>query len=274
MNTTNLQLPKLNMILLLLISFVPTSYKHGKYVFFIVWGLIFLLIVFNLFKGIYKNKQVTMNGSLVLLFFAALMASPFVLHNKVGMHVYVVSYFFIFFILIYGFIMFKKYEIRYGEQFFRQFTVLMNILSIMNLYQIILMRPFFANLLIDNLYQGSSYGNSTFRTISIFGHPIVCGLFFSLLFICNIYLIKGKYKYLLQILALVNIYSTMSRSAWISLFIVLALYGLKNIKLKKLNIDKSFKWTEVFVGYFIAIALIISVGFMIINVVVKSKNKV
>jgi hypothetical protein len=75
--------------------------------------------------------------------------------------------------------------------------------------------------------------------MSVFGHPIIGGLFFVIAFLLNIYIIKSPIKYIFQIILLVNIYSTKSRSAWIALSIVIILYGiiqLKNKRVMKLSL--------------------------------------
>ncbi|WP_347472652.1 hypothetical protein [Clostridium sp. 3-3] len=101
-------------------------------------------------------------------------------------------------------------------------------------------RPLLLNFLNEKyyLYQERVIGTSSFRTISVFGHPIVCGLFFVIAFIINLYLLKGYKKYIFEIILVINIYSTRSRSSWLTLLLIIILLAVNKIKESKLKFHK------------------------------------
>lgn len=126
---------------------------------------------------------------------------------------------------------FSRYGIGYAENFYKQLTVALNIFSVLNLYQVFFHKPLLLNymILIQNSYPYHFYQDS-YRTLSVFGHPIIAGLFFAVLFFCNLYLIKNPIKYVLQFIVLINIYSTMARSTWIAFILGLLFYLIMHRK--------------------------------------------
>lgn len=142
-------------------------------------------------------------------------------------------------LLIYLYFNFMKFGKKYFYGFLKKVCFLLNLLSIFNLYQVFFHHPFLINYLKLSSTFNYQFNTSHYRTMSVFGHPIIGGLFFVIAFLLNIYIIKSPIKYIFQIILLVNIYSTKSRSAWIALSIVIILYGiiqLKNKRVMKLSL--------------------------------------
>ncbi|HDR8273438.1 TPA: O-antigen ligase family protein, partial [Bacillus cereus] len=177
------------------------------------------------------------------------------------------NYSVIYFIFFYSLLMFYKNGTRYGEQFFIQFTKVLNILSILNLIQIILHKPLLAKFFTEqmNNYQYWAYGTSEFRPVSVFGHPIVSAVFFSLLVICNFYILKGNLKYPLQIVAIMNVYATQSRSAWIALAVIVCIYLIKNFRFKKLKKNVRITHNQLIKIYISIIIVICGTGLLVIS---------
>nr|WP_263324280.1 hypothetical protein [Neobacillus sp. Marseille-Q6967] len=274
MNTVNseLNLPKINIIVILFISFIMSTYIYGEIFHYILYVIILGLLFWDLFQNNKKFKEnIRVNkllmGTCIVLFLLLFLSSISLNELKV----LVKNYSPIYVILIYGLVQYYKYGNKYGEQFFFQFAFLMNVLSVINLYQVIFHRPLLVRFFTEKIdsYQYWAYGTDAFRVISVFGHPIISALFFSVLFICNIYVINSKYKYIkyiLQLIALVNLFATQSRSAWITLVIVLVLYGIRNFKVTKImNYKVELTIKKIFRYYFISIFILIILGFLIFN---------
>ncbi|MGG1911795.1 hypothetical protein ABFY54_07010 [Priestia megaterium] len=269
-NITEVKLPKVNMIILLFISFILANYKHGLMIHYLLFLICFCSIFLALLRGIKLNEEFGINKNLIIFYIILFLAFTFNSLSIIEIKVFIDKYLIICLIIIHGSIQFNKYGRKYGEQFFYQFTILMNIFSFLNIFQLVFHRPMLMMFLTDkmNEYQDFAYGTSAFRTISVFGHPIVSGLFFSLMFICNMYTIKGKFKYPLQMLALINIYSTLSRSAWIALSIVLLFYCIKKFRVGNIfnyQVKKSFTYKELLVSYSIIVFSIFFVGLLFMN---------
>jgi len=268
MSSKEVKLPKINVIILLLISFILSNYKYGENVKYVVYLCMFLGMFFDLAKGLRINPGIQINRVLLLFCFSLFSILAINSLSAGELMTFLRNYFVIFLVMVFGLVQFNKYGIRYTEQFFRQFSILMNIFSFANITQIFLHKPLLIMLLTDkvNAYQTWAYGTSNFRTISVFGHPIVCGLFFSLMFICNSYILKSKFKYILQIVAIINIYSTLSRSAWIALTLVLLLYIIKNGTLLKIfNYKFRLTYKKVYTGCFIVCLMTIFMIFVALN---------
>lgn len=269
-NSTEVKLPKVNMIILLFISFILANYKHGLMIHYLLFLICFCSIFLALVRGIKLNEEFGINPTLIIFCIILFLAFTFNSLSITEIKVFIDKYLIICLTMIYGVVQFNKYGRKYGEQFFYQFTILMNIFSFFNIFQLVFHRPMLAMLLTEkmNEYQDFAYGTSAFRTISVFGHPIVSGLFFSLMFLSNMYMIKGKFKYPLQMLALINIYSTLSRSAWIALSIVLLFYFIKNFRVGKIfnyQGKKRFTYKEVFISYSIAVFSLFFIGLVFMN---------
>lgn len=229
-NIRSIQIPRFNMLILLFFSFLFDIYKYGFIAHYIMFTIILGYIFYKLISTRETNNKIKVNKVLVAFLIFVLFIFVIRSLNLHALHMFLLNYFTIFLVAAYSLIQLKKYEQKYCEQFFQQFCILLNIISFLNIYQLIYKRPFFAEYFTDkiNHYQYFAYGTDLFRAISFFGHPIVSGMFFSVLFICNLYILKGNWKYVLEVIALMNIYYSLSRSAWITLAFVIVLYLLKN----------------------------------------------
>ncbi|MEJ9263616.1 hypothetical protein P4517_34150, partial [Bacillus thuringiensis] len=156
---------------------------------------------------------------------------------------------------------------RYGEQVFIQLTKILNVLSVLNLIQVVLHRPLLSGFFTEQMdkYQYWAYGTGDFRPVSVFGHPIVSALFFSILVICNLYILKGNLKYPLQIVALVNVYASQSRSAWIALAIIVCLYFIKNYRIKKIKRNVRFTYSQLLKIYVSLVIVICGFGLVALS---------
>jgi len=218
------RLPKINFLFILFVVTILQNYKIPLPFGYIFMGLAFLAILKNVIPNItINNSDIKLKKEAILVILASfvlLIGNSVLLGSiKYGLILYFPFYLTVFLTLI----MILKHGINYIYQFLRQFLYTLNILSVINLYQVIFHKPILLNFLIEKYYnfQLSAIGTTEFRTISVFGHPIVCGLFFTVAFVFNFFILqKGKPTfYIIQSILLVNIYSTHSRSAWLSLVI-------------------------------------------------------
>ncbi|WP_445505440.1 O-antigen ligase family protein [Niallia sp. 03091] len=178
------------------------------------------------------------------------------------------NYLLMYMLIFYMYIMFTKYGTQYAAKTYRQLTILLNILSVMNLYQVFFKKPLLLNYMnIREVGYNYHIGTDLYRTMSVFDHPIVCGLFFVIAFLSNIYILKTPlYKYSLQFILLINIYSTMSRSAWIALVISLIFYGTIHYKrIFKLPKQIILTYKKMIIMYIASIFTIIGVIYLIFN---------
>ena len=176
----------------------------------------------------------------------------------------VTRYSLIFLTIFYLYMRLAKYGSMYAEKFYKQLTVLLNIFSVLNLYQVIFHKPLLMNYM-QLLEIGYNYhfGTSAYRTMSVFNHPIICGLFFIVAFFCNIYVLKTPFKHLFQCLLLINIYSTLARSAWIALAIVFVVYCLMNLKkIRPKSFDIKLTYRQIFGIYVSFVLVVAAVGFI------------
>lgn len=270
------KIPKINIMILLFIAFILSNYNFIENVHYLLFIIIIIFTFFELGRGIKLSQEIIINK--ILLLFIILMFSAFFIRSLTSYYEFkhfIVYYSVIYIVFIYGTIKYVEFGSEFGKQFYRQFTWIMNLLSFLNLYQIFFNKPALIPFLTErvNKYQSFAYETDQFRTISVFGHPIVSGVFFSLLFICNIYILKGKIKFPLQVLALLNIYSTSSRSGWIALVIVMLFYFSKafftgKIPIKKVIITKRNLLT-VYTS-FLFLTTILVVILLNINIIISS----
>lgn len=237
-----------NYLLLLFIVSIFQSYNNGIYIIYLFMIITWLKIVFNR-KERYEIPKV--QSPLFLSYFFVIM----IVINIVNVLMYLnlrnslnPRYLLFFTVAFFSYIKYKEYGLRFGELFLKKLVFLLNVLSILNIYQIIYKVPLTVNFLTEsmNRYQIYKYFTPNFRTISVFGNPIISASVFAILFLLNMYYIKNGFKYILQIVLLINIYSTMSRSSWLGLIFVLILYSLKNFKFEKEILNK--KMTKVQAG--------------------------
>ncbi|UYV54086.1 O-antigen ligase family protein [Priestia megaterium] len=262
------KIPKINFLTVLFLLSILKNYKVPSAFDYVIILLILGAIALNVFPVFkYTDNSMKINKLTVFVWvisFAFLIGTSLYLDTrKYFMTVYLPFYL----ISFYSYIKVIKMGHEFSFQFFKQFLIVMNVFSIFNLYQVVFRKPLLLNLLADKFYtfQYGALGTGEFRTISVFGHPIVCGLFFVMAFICNIYILKsGILKNVLQLLLIINVYSTGSRSSWISLVVILGIMiipKLSGLKIKKIKLTKS----NIFSLYSSFCILIVGFFFLVIN---------
>ncbi|MCE4049550.1 O-antigen ligase family protein [Bacillus sp. Au-Bac7] len=253
-----------NLILIGLIASIMIQYPitHNAYHLFLGLLLVMILIRFTQTGIKFKNLNLffsfTFIFGFIYLAFSALDNSSFFIRN----------YLLMFLLIFYMYLMFSKEGQGYAIKTYKQLALLLNTLSVFNLYQVIFNKPLLLKFM-ELRTVGYNYhlGTDQYRTMSVFDHPIICGLFFVIAFLINIYVIKSPIiKYPLQFLLLLNIYSTMSRSAWIALVIVFLVYGILNFK-KIFKIPKNIRLTynQILFIYIGIIFALLGLGMLILN---------
>ncbi|MBJ8006860.1 O-antigen ligase family protein [Bacillus cereus] len=259
---------RFNMIIVLFLTYIMSTYKYGEFVHYIMFIVLAALILKMLTEGIKKSNKISISKS--VLTFCVIVLVFFLFRSILNLDelkAFFKNYSVIYFVFFYSLLKFYKNGAIYGEQFFIQFTKVLNALSILNLIQIILHKPLLYKFFTEQMdnYQYWAYGTGEFRPVSVFGHPIVSAVFFSLLVICNFYILKGNLKYPLQLLAIVNVYATQSRSAWIALAIIIGMYFIKNFRIKKFkkNVRITYnQWIKIYVSLAIVIC---GIGLLVLS---------
>lgn len=273
----NLKLPKINIMLILFLTFVLNNYIVVNRLYGFVYFFMIILIFFKIKKGIIINKEKKkISSNIAFWLIISILFFTFHFSSSNGIYTFSKSYLPIFLIFIYGLIEYNKFGFQYGEQFFKQLTTILNIFSVANIPEVIYKKPLLYAFLNDHSKYEMFVGTENFRTISVFAHPIVSGLFFSLLFVYNIYLLKHRniyIFYILQIIALINIYFSFSRSTWISLAFVLLLFFIKKFNLKNLSFSK-FKtnYGRFYFGTLLILIIFVFLGLnyeLIINTIIN-----
>lgn len=143
----------------------------------------------------------------------------------------------------------------------------MNIVTAIGCVEILTKNNFFYGFLRTNaqnaargIYLSRQYD---YRVFTIFAHPIIYGIFLVSLFWCNKFLIKNKFiKTILQIILLINLFFTQSRSAWLAFAITIILYYVKIIINKKSILYFKITYKQIFIFSFITVLIIICSYFL------------
>ncbi|WP_416044822.1 O-antigen ligase family protein [Clostridium tyrobutyricum] len=259
-----LKLLRINLILfsfLVAISYRYTPVKKFYYVF-----IVFLLFILILHLS--KNRISIKNFTNYFMFMVIVAIIYTVINSKYNLRDIYKYYIIMYATIFYLYYALDKYGFEYAKRLYKQFTIVLNIFSILNLYQVFFKIPIFEKYMvpIGNSYS-YNFHQSNYRTLSAFGHPIIAGLFFAALFFCNLYLIKNSLKkYILEFIVLINIYSTMSRSVWIAFLIGLIFYILINIRKIFSNFkDTRFTYRKLFLIYLSIIFIVVVAIYIICN---------
>lgn len=206
------------------------------------------------------------NAFLKIVFFIVIYMSIF-MFTKENIFTFLKFYLITFLIILFLYFSFSKYGESSVEKIYMGLMFILNLLAILNIYQMIFKRPILINYL--NLLENSysyNFGTSLYRTFSVFGHPIIAGIFFSALFFINHYLMNSNIKYLLQIIVLMNIYSTMSRSSWIAFLmglVILIGFRFSSLNGKTSIMKKNVTYKRLV--YILISFLIIGIGLLMIT---------
>ncbi|WP_226528052.1 O-antigen ligase family protein [Metabacillus niabensis] len=224
----NLRDLNINVILIGIVAGIMWRFPITSTVIYLYMAGLLLLLLLKLFRD--SDLRISRKNSLILIISILFILTIYLVSfDEIA---FVTKRYLILVILIfYLFFSLLRYGVGYMENFYKQLTVFLNILSVANLYQVIFRKPLLLNYM-DLAEVGYNYhfGSAAYRTMSVFHHPIICGLFFIIAFLCNMYLIKSPIKYVLQVLLLLNIYTTSSRSAWLALALIIMVYILLNNK--------------------------------------------
>lgn len=250
----------INPVFIAIIAGVMWRYPSTDKIYYVFMAVLCILIIINLIA--IRNLQIYRKNFL-----------PIVIFSLIFLYVSIYSYqnidyvfkrfFIIYLIFLYSFTSFKIYGLYFSEKFYLQLTIFLNMLSILNLYQVFLKKPLLLNFMkLDESGYTYNFGLSTYRVMSLFSHPIICALFFLFAFLCNEYIIKKKVlKLTMQSLLLVNIYFTFSRSTWLAIIFaifILIILRRKEIISKALSLKFRIETLLIFI--------LISISFVSISV--------
>lgn len=261
-----------NIITFIFIISLLKTYKIPDAIFDVVFAsMLLVIIVFMIFPEFkYLDKNIKIKNSFLIFW-----VSSFVLLGVTAILADVIRYFIIVYVPFYltALIVYLSW-MKYGEkiiyQFGKHFVLLMSIFSLFNLYQVVFHRPILLNFLADKYYffQLGAVGTAEFRTISVFGHPIIAGLFFVFAFAANLFFMKPSViRTILQILLLINVYSTNSRSAWLCLAVMLLFILIQKTKTRKTQLKLKRK-------HLLSLYLSFCVGLVALFALIFNMNKI
>ena len=193
---------------------------------YVVIGTLIIGILCKLINT--SNHVQTKNIYYVLFMFAIIVIS---IINAKNISRTANNFLILFLIMIFFVIRTNNQDDSYIYKMFDQFKSFFIVIAVLNIYQIVLHKPILSNFLASNINpKASLFGNSEFRTMSVFANALVAGSGFLVGLIFSYYLIKDKLmKFFMIILMLWNIYSTQSRSTWLSLALIFFLILLIDI---------------------------------------------
>lgn len=256
---------KVNLIFVLFITTILLSYVYVNKLFYIVYIILLFQALVIFFNRSYKYK-ITYDKKISLLIEIFMIESIVISliynsYNKLYYETLILVTMYLLILISNLFI--RKYGEQYIDKFFSSISLLLNILNIINIYEIINQKSIFYNFLKGDSKEWQVYvfGTDSFRTFSVFVNAIPYGMFLVCLFWINVFLNrKNKIIYFFsQILILVTLFFTNSRSAWVTLIISLIIYVLNNYfhKLKQfdnnINIKKVIKILSIILIFFILI---------------------
>jgi hypothetical protein len=235
---------KINWLFLLFITTILCNFIYVNRSFYEIYILIFFSALFflysksNYYKIVYDKKILLFTFIFIIESLTISLINIYYNDSYWQFFKFLLIYL-IFFIII---ILIKRYGDNYIKKFYQCFLYFLDVINIINIYEIINKRSMFYTLIADNgakQWQVPVFGTDAFRTFSVFLHPIVYGNFLVCLFWVNIFPIRKNkiIKYISGILILVNLYFTQSRSSWIALSVTLLIY-LINIFIDKVKILK------------------------------------
>lgn len=234
-----------NLIFWLFFSSIFLFYINVNRTYYILYAITFIVMLFNIQNLIKDNRiKFVCDKKILILVVSFLLYTIIIslLHYqnvniksiiKMG-SIYVIFIFILLKINIDG----EKYVIN----FYRYFTLILNIFTVINLKEILSKKSLYYNFILEDM--GWIFTGGNFRVYSIFMHPIIYGTFLVILFWSNTFIIKNKYiKFILQIIVVINLFLTKSRSAWVAFIITLLIWYLRFIiyKFKKYGFKITYK---------------------------------
>lgn len=265
------------MFLLFFSSILLLFNKTSKiYIVFCLIGLVGLF--YNIIKQL-KTNRMNINRNIILYLLIAFITYTMTINiinfDKIG-YLKIFKMCAIYIPIIFLIFKLNNYELKYIEDFYKKFMFVFNGLAIINITEIIQKKSLFYSYITsnaENWQQVTRFGTDSYRTCSIFTHPIIYGLFLIILFWCNKLIIKSKYRYLLQLNIVINLYFTQSRSAWLSFAITLFLYYLKLFIINNVNNKPQLTYKKLTIYIFSLVGLILLL-FIFNDITVKIFNEI
>lgn len=232
-----------------------------------VYYLFIIVLFFMLIIQLLKILEYSIGGNILFLSVIVIGLVYILVCSFGNITFFANKYSWIFMLMFYLYFCFMERGLGYAEKLYKQLTILLNIFSVLNIYQILFHKPLLINYmkLIEVDYDFYQFGSFAYRTMSVFNHPIISGLFFVIAFLCNMYVLKTSWKYPLQALLLLNIYTSWSRSSWLALVIILVIYLLLNISKFKFTLKLNITYRKIFNFYILLIFLSIGLIFLLAN---------
>lgn len=264
----------MNILVVLFILSILTKYKGVNSLYPLTIMLIFLYILINVIvKGINLNKKelLRLKSKQIFIVFIIFSLISTIINIKnsndiILLREIIITYL-IFFICIF---LNQKKSCKFYVDFYLSVVNIGLILGIMGVVEGItkvndiaffLHNENFANSLIN------TFTKESYRTFSVFQHPIIWGNMLVILFIINISLNKNKnklYKIITNAIIIINLYFTQSRSAWISFVCIIIFLFIKIIISRKWKKGINYKS----IGIFYSITLLIILFFNQISIII------
>lgn len=230
-------------IFIFIIAFILQDFSFPVGENFGIPVLVIFLLIYGI-KRIFNEKySIKFLGISLIIFFLMLLSS--ILNNNVNIFK-IFKNLMLVLVVLYTYIFIKQiYRHNMEKYFWKIFYIIISILCVYGLYQYIAPNfnaPLFLNIFFNNpsyiaskgMYQYIGGWVDESRVYATFFEPSAWGIFLDIIFInaiSNKY-ITSKFKIVVCIIILLNIYLTYSRSAWGILIYILVLYNITVIILK------------------------------------------
>lgn len=160
-----------------------------------------------------------------------------------------ISYFFQIVLIFSLYILFLTYYNKNGklgyEWLYSALYKVSIIFSLVGIYEGIIRENLFDNYIYINYFAYTEH-TASYRISLMFIHPIVYAHFSLIMFIYGLYYDKDKYRILSYVLLTINIYLTKSRSTWIALIIVMVIFFIKRLDIRKYRFKRKAMGTFAF----------------------------
>lgn len=235
---------KINWLFLFFITTILSNFIYVSRLFYLIYIIIFFSGLFFVFTKSINYKIVYDKKILLMISIFMIESLTITLINiyNIGIDRQFLRFLLIYSLFLVIIIFIKRYGIDYIKKFYKPLLYFLDIINIINIYEIISKKSIFYTFINNDnvkLWQVNVFETDLFRTFSIFVHPIVYGNFLVCLFWINIFVARKNkiISFISGILVLINLYFTQSRSSWIALIVTLIIYLLN----KYINKLKYFK---------------------------------
>lgn len=197
--------------------------------------LLMIPIMLGLIQSNWKLKTLNSREALVLLYGGYLLLISIInvknLYNPVNVINIFIQYLLIFLSVH---ICYDKVKI---DRFFISYRNIGVVLSLLCIVEQISRIHFFDIV----LGKGGMYSEYAYRVSSIFGHPILCGVFLVILLLTLLYFPYKNifFQYIAVVVTIAAILFTQSRSSWIATIVTVFLYWIKKRKIASQKLQKN-----------------------------------